>query len=164
MGRTEDLDGRIEALRTEVSGLLDEYLEVQEHLRVLEAATGESPDETEPPSVHHDSLGEAAWPETDHAATVIDDTAEPGSTDTDDVSGTNVDGAEPDTNGAEPDTDSADPDAGESADTERLPPASQAAVAAAVEELELDDGSDESDAGDGSDGGVERIGDDIIVG
>ncbi|WP_254537795.1 hypothetical protein [Halomarina litorea] len=148
MGRAEDLDGRIEALSTAMSGLLDEYLEVQEHLRLLETATSEDPVKAARLAVGSEDEGETAWPETGDSAGTAGET---------DASRP-VDDARTDSRTEE--------ENGGLAGAAKAP-ASQAAVAAAVEELELEESAESGEAEDSKatdQDDVERIGDDIIVG
>ncbi len=112
MRRVEDLEGRIEALSAELSDLLDEYLEVQQRIRELEAATGRAPDGVVPLGPLLDGGGDTAWPAAPDANT--DDGATSGGPDDDP-------------------TDTDPTDIGTADDH-----ASQAAVAAAVEAVELD--------------------------
>lgn len=135
MSRTATLESRIEALSTELSGLLDEYLEVRERVRDLEAATEGATVDGDLSSVLPERDGGTAWP------AVADGDA---SSDSDE----------------EAVGDSTDwPD--EHAAGDRAP-ASQAAVAAAVEAVERADAG--CDANDEPEKGDEHTDEDIIVG
>lgn len=152
MRRVEDLEGRIEALSAELSDLLDEYLEVRQRIRELEATTGRAPDGAAPAGPPLDGGGDTAWPAAPDANT--DDRA----------TGDGPDG--------DPRDSGSDGDPFDSTDTGAADGhASQAAVAAAVEAVEVDGetgggprSTGERGPDSASEHGSRRSENDIIVG